>query len=405
MKGKTLTRWLACALALSLISAACSNDSEDADRAAAKGSDDVEGSGADFAEGILADVCPNPLVMQTDWFPEAEHGATYHLIEGEYDIDTERKVVSGPMGLDGALFGIDFEVRTGGPAIGDSTVSGQMYLDDSIHLGYASTDSQILQWADAPLVSVVAPLEKNPQMIMWDPETYPAVNSIADLKDAEVVVNVFAGAVYPDVLTAYGILSADQIDPSYDGSPARFIAADGAIAQQGFASAEVYAYEHIHEEWGKPVAFQLVHDAGFPIYPQTIGVRPDSLQDLRPCLTLLVPIIQRAVVSYEASPERTNAMIVQAVKKFEDFWVYQPELADFSLQAQRDLGLIGNGPDSTVGNMETERVQAVLDSILVTELAGGVPSDLTAADLYTNEFIDPGIGFAESTAAEDAASS
>ncbi|RMF00480.1 MAG: hypothetical protein D6768_12700, partial [Chloroflexi bacterium] len=25
----------------------------------------------------LAAVCPNPIVIQTDWFPEAEHGALY----------------------------------------------------------------------------------------------------------------------------------------------------------------------------------------------------------------------------------------------------------------------------------------------------------------------------------------
>ena len=31
------------------------------------------------------------------------------------------------------------------------------------------------------MISVVAPLEINPQIIYWDPETYPDVETLADL--------------------------------------------------------------------------------------------------------------------------------------------------------------------------------------------------------------------------------
>ena len=435
---KALLPWLALMTALALISAACGGDSDPADEEGADSGGPADGgadsggpadggadsggpadggeldsevveeevpaapveSSTELAEGMLDGVCPSPLVIQTDWFPEAEHGALYQLIPGDYTTWAGEKVVRGAMGLrtgpgdeDVVYFGIHFEIRTGGPAIGDTPVSAHMKLDDSIHLGYASTDSQIMQWAEAPLVSVVAPLERNPQMIMWDPETYPEVESIADLKDLGVQVNVFSAAVYPEVLVAKEILSEEQISPSYNGSPANFIAAGGAIAQQGFASAEVYTYQHTHTEWGKPVAFQLVHDTGFPIYSQTIGVRLDDLEELRPCLELLVPIIQRAVIAYDASPERANERIVDIVDLFADFWEYPRDLADFSVQAQREHGLIGNGPDSTVGNMEPDRIQAVLDAIRATGLADAVHEDLSAEDLYTNEFIDPGIGF------------
>ncbi len=361
----------------------------------APGTAGVASEGLPLAEAVaagLSDVCPSPLVVQTDWFPESEHGAMYHLIGDDYVVDTENQTVTGSMVLDGTELGIDFQVRTGGPAIGFAPVSSYMYTDDSIHLGYASTDAQILQWADAPLISVVAPLEKNPQMIMWDPGL-PNVESIADLGAQNVTVNVFGGGVFPLVFVAQGIWNADQVDPSYDGSPARFVSEGGAIAQQGFASSEVYTYEHIYEEWGRPVAFQLLHDAGFQIYSQTIGVRPRDMESMRPCLERVVPIIQQAVVSYDASPDRANAIIVDAVEQYASFWVYPPDLADFSVQAQRDFGLIGNGPDSTVGNMEIDRIQGVLDSILATDLAADVVDGLSAGDLFTNEFIDADIGF------------
>ena len=362
----------------------------------APGAAGVASEGLPLAEAVaagLGDVCPSPLVVQTDWFPEAEHGAMYHLIGDDYIVDTENQVVRGSMVLDGTDLGIDFEVRTGGPAIGFAPVSSYMYTDESIHLGYASTDAQILQWGDAPMVSVVAPLEKNPQMIMWDPETYPGVESIADLGAEGVTVNVFGGGVFPSVFVAQGIWSADQVDPSYDGSPARFVSEGGAVAQQGFASAEVYTYENTFEEWGKPVAFELLHDSGFQIYSQTIGVRQRDLGSMAPCLERVVPIIQQAVVSYDASPDRANAIIVDAVERYASFWVYPPDLAAFSVAAQREYGLIGNGPDSTVGNIEPDRVQGVLDSILATELASDVPDGLDVNDLFTNEFIDTSIGF------------
>ena len=341
----------------------------------------------------LSGVCPSPLVVQTDWFPESEHGAMYHLVGDDYVVDTDNQTVTGSMVLDGVDLGIDFQVRTGGPAIGFAPVSSYMYTDESIHMGYASTDAQILQFADAPLVSVVAPLEQNPQMIMWDPETYPNVDSIADLGRDGITVNVFAGGVFSRVFVAQGIWSEDQVDPSYDGSPARFVAAGGEIAQQGFASAEPYQYLNTHTDWGKPVAFELLHDAGFQIYSQTIGVRPRDMESMRPCLERVVPIIQQAVVSYEASPDRANGIIVDAVAQYASFWTYSPGLAQFSVEQQRALGLIGNGPDSTVGNMEADRIQGVLDAILATDLAADVPDGFTVDDIHTNEFINPNIGF------------
>lgn len=421
---KKMTSWLALLLAFGLLAAACGDDDDDAETVtpetadAAASEDDMSDDDMsdmddddmsdmsdddmsdmdddDMSEETMvtiADVCPSPLSIQTDWFPESEHGALYNLIGEGYEVDVENQVVRGPMVLDGEDLGIELEIRTGGPAIGFAPVSSYMYTDDSIHLGYASTDQQVLQFTDAPLVSVVAPLERNPQMIMWDPETYPNVNSIADLGSEGVTVNVFGGGTFSEVFVAQGIWSEDQVDPSYDGSPARFVSEGGSIAQQGFASSEVYTYEHVYEEWGKPVAFELLHDAGFQLYSQTIGVRPRDMEEMRPCLELIVPVIQQSVVSFDASPDGGNAVIVDAVERYASFWVYPPELADYSVQAQRDFGLIGNGPDDIVGNMEADRIQGVLDAIVGTSLAADVQEGLSAEDIFTNEFIDPSIGF------------
>ena len=357
----------------------------------------------DTPSADLSGVCPDPLVVQTDWFPEAEHGAMYELLGDDYVIDAEKKVVRGSMTLAGQDLGIDWEVRTGGPAIGFSPPSQWMVTDDSIHFGYAATDQQIEHWNAAPLMSVVATLEINPQMIMWDPQTYPDIETIADIGEAGITVNVFAGWTFPEVLVGQGIWFRDQIDPSYNGSPAQFVAAEGAIAQQGFASSEPYTYEEALGEdgeliWGKPVSFDLLHNTGFQVYAQTLGIRPGDLEEMRPCLERVVPIVQRAVVSYITDPARANAIILDAVQQFEDFWVYAPENADYGVRTMRELGLVGNGPDDIVGNMEEARISQVLyDMRSANEMSVTVdweiPEDLTADQLFTNEFIDPSIGF------------
>ncbi len=415
-------RLLAALLSLALVAAACGSDDADdlvdgATDAAEDAADDVEEAAEDAADDVeeaaddamdedegddameeegdetaavsLADICPSPLVVQTDWWAEAEHGALYELIGDGYTVDTDNKVVTGPMVLDGEALGIDFEVRSGGPSIGFAPPRVQMYTDDTIHLGYTTTDAQATAWDDLPLISVMAPLEINPQIVMWDADTYPEISSIADLGEAGVEINLFGTTGFPEAFVAQGIWTEDQLNPSYDGTPARFIA-EGDIAQQGFASAEPFNYEFVFEEYGKAPAFELLHDGGWQVYSQSIGVKPDDLETLRPCLEAFVPVLQQSVVSWAGDPSGSNAVIVDAVAQFDADWVYSAELADWSAAKQLELGLVGNGPDSTVGNMEASRIQAILDA--QRESGVEIPEDLTAEDMFTNEFLDESIG-------------
>ena len=339
----------------------------------------------------LAGVCPDPIVIQTDWFPESEHGAMYEMVGDDYTLDIGNMVTSGSLMAGGVDTGIDIEVRAGGPAIGFAAGSAQMYVDTNITFAYVSMDEAVILRGDTPTLSVVAPLEKNPQIIQWDPETYPDVESVADLGELGVIINVFAGGTFIDVFVNEGVLSADQIDPSYNGSPIRFIAEDGAIAQQGFASESPYSYEVVYEEWQKPIAFELIHDAGLRIYSQTLAIRPAVLEELRPCMEMFVPIVQQSVLDFVADPARTNAIIVDVVERLDSFWEYSPELAEFSVEAQKEYGLVGNGPDDTVGNFDLDRIAEVIAKISAAGFE--VDPSLQPSDIVTNEFIDESIGF------------
>lgn len=372
-------RLWAALLAIGLVAAACGDDASESEAAA----------GGAGGEGALAEICPSPLVVQTDWWAESEHGALYELVGDDYTVDVENKIVTGPMVLGGESLGIDFEVRSGGPSIGFAAPRVQMYTDDSIHLGYTTTDSQSTAWEELPLVSVIAPLEINPQIVMWDADTYPDIETIADVGKAGIEINLFGTGGFPEAFVAQGIWTEDQLNPSYDGTPARFIA-EGDIAQQGFASAEPFNYEFVFKDYGKAPKFELLHDAGWQVYSQSIGVKPSDMEELRPCLEKFVPILQQAVVDFANSPDRANKIIVDAVDQFDADWVYSAELAEWSVQKQMELGLVGNGPDGTVGNMEASRIQAILDA--QREAGIEIPEDLTAEDMFTNEFIDTSIG-------------
>jgi len=353
-------------------------------------SEPIDGASETSVSGPLTAVCPSPLVIQTDWFPESEHGALYELMGGDYVVDADQKRVSGSMVSQGTDLGIDWEVRTGGPAIGFAPVASIVYSDDSIHLAYADTDLQILSHADVPLLSVAAPLEINPQVVLWDPERYPEVETVADLGDQGIEIVVDDTTGFSRVFTALGVWDSAQLDPSYDGSPTRLIATDGEVAVQAFASAEPFDWARI-PEWDKPLSFDLLHNGGFEIYSQTIAIRPDDQETLSPCLEAVVPVIQQAVVDFISAPYRANAIIIDAVETFADFWTYDQALADYSVATQTDLGLVGNGPDDTVGNLDDDRVQGVIDLLRQADM--DVPADLSADELFTNEYIDPDIGF------------
>ena len=162
------------------------------------GSDDSGSSGPSGEVGdtdLAAAGCPDTVVVQTDWNPESEHGGLYQLLGDDYEIDAGAKRVSGTLvDSNGDSTGVKLEIRAGGPAIGFQTVTSQMYSDDAITLGYIATDEAIQLSDTQPTTAVLAPLEISPTMIMWDPETYPDVTSIADLgKDATVLWDLFHG--------------------------------------------------------------------------------------------------------------------------------------------------------------------------------------------------------------------
>jgi len=308
-------------------------------------------------------------------------------------IDAGTFSVTGPLVAAGVDTGVDIEIRTGGPAIGFQTVTSQMYTDDDILLGYVYTDEAIQNATEFPTVAIYAGMEKNPQMIMWDPATYPDVEGIADLGEQGVLVRYFGGAAYMEYFVQTGILSADQVDGGYDGQPAAFVAAEGADAQQGFGSAEPYIYENEIAEWAKPIAFEYINDAGWENYAESIATKPENIEAYADCFALLVPMIQQSSIDYLTDPAETNEVILAAVEAFQTGWVYSEGVADYAVETMINDGLISNGPNETLGDFDLDRVNNLIEigRPVYAALGQEPPADLTAEDVVTNQFIDPSI--------------
>ncbi|NBV81769.1 MAG: hypothetical protein EBR63_00590, partial [Actinobacteria bacterium] len=79
----------------------------------------------------LRDACFSPIVVQTDWYPQAEHGGIYELLGSDYVVDATRGATTGSLVFQGVDTGVDLEIRAGGPFI-ESPVVTEMFLDGGI---------------------------------------------------------------------------------------------------------------------------------------------------------------------------------------------------------------------------------------------------------------------------------
>src|SRR6478736_1858545 len=134
---------------LTVATAAC-GDSDDA-AAPATTTADAE---AALPSGSLVGICPDKIVIQTDWFATPERAAAYQLVGPNGEIDAKAGAYRGPLGDTG----VDVEVRLGGPFIGFSPVPQQMYTDTDITLGYVATADAVLGRKESPPRPAVPPL-------------------------------------------------------------------------------------------------------------------------------------------------------------------------------------------------------------------------------------------------------
>ncbi len=374
-------------VAVATLAAACSSSTSSTSTSASSAAQAPASSAVS-----LAGICPNPIIVQTDWYPEADDFIPYQLAGPDGTVNTSNKSYTAELSADGQNTGVQIQVRVGGPAIGDQLVSAELYENPSILLGFVETDEAIELSSTQPTVAIIADRQEAPTVIAWSPAEHPGVKTIAELGKTGATVLYYNGAPYMDYLVGAGILSSKQIDGSYNGTPAQFVASGGKDALQGYATAEPYEYSHEVSQWDKPLTYQLVSDYGYDPYP-SLATLPQNITKYAACFRKLVPIIQQGIVDYAANPGPTDALIVKLVQEYNTGWEYDAGEAAYAAQTMVADKIIANSPDGTVGAFDDSRIQKLIAllSPIYTKDGKTIRAGLTPQDITTNQFLDPSI--------------
>jgi hypothetical protein len=104
--------------------------------------------------------------------------------------------------------------------------------------------------------------------------------------------------------------------------------------------------------------------------------------------------MQQADVDYSKDPAATNTLIVSLVKQYDTGWVYSEGVADFSVEQQVKLELVGN-EDGYSGGMDEARVQGVIDNLLpiFAKQNVTVKEGVSPADIMDLQFVEKNIQY------------
>ncbi|MCX8998381.1 hypothetical protein NOF55_14800 [Rhizobiaceae bacterium BDR2-2] len=347
----------------------------------------------------LTDVCPSPFIIQKDWLAQAEQGPLYQLIGGGGEMSPGQ--YTGPLGSTG----IELTILEGGGGLGlgdGETAYSALYMGNSRagvtpHLGYQELDNAFIFSRRFPVVGVFTPLDIAPTVLFWDRATYP--QGFKTIDDLKAFAAAGTGKIYvSSIKRTFGLylveegVPADAFVEGYRGDGENFVTNNGTWLNQGFLTSEVYKFAH-DNNWGKPVDYLTINDLGYRNYTGMLSVATARLDELAPCLEKLVPLLQQATVDYAANPAEANGVITDfnAGKNGASWWKTAPDLMEHAARIMVESGIIGNGPNTTIGDFDMERVAEML-AIVKPRFDERADPDVTPDAVVTNRFIDPSIG-------------
>jgi hypothetical protein len=376
-------------LSLGVVAAACGDDEETTEATTAATTAATEAGSDTTAAAVEGGdaVCPENLVIQTDWYPELEHGGTYQLIGPNGTADKDTISYSGPVQPQYAVGGLKtIQIKT----INFDKANSSQLLDGDADMAYIGLGDVIKDSAAIPLVSVMKTLDKDPQMVMWDPTQFD-IQKPDDIATSGASVLHFPGPAYIDFMIGKGYMTADQSDPSYDGSDAKWVAEGGALIQQGFASNEVYKYENeINWKEGAPadVSYYTVGELGFDNYPAALTMLQSRATELDACLTLLVPKMAQAWVDFFNDPKPITDAMIDINVAHDGFWGLSAEINEAGLAVVEEKQIGANSADGTYCSIDPDRAAGIYDTVSAIYEAQGVEIGPDVTTMYTNKYCE-----------------
>src|SRR5579872_7227560 len=312
------------------------------------------------ATAFVAAARAETVTFGTDWKAEAEHGGYYQAIAtGIYK-----------------KYGLDVELRQGGPQVNHAQLLAAGVLDFSI----ASNSFAPLNFAqqNIPMVAIAALFQKDPSVLIAHPGQ--GNDTFAALKGKPIMISGDTRTGSWLFLKQKFGYTDDQIRP-YNFSVAPFLA-DKQAVQQGYLSSEPYTIE---QTGVKPVVM-LIADAGYTSYGSVIQTslkfateKPDLVQrfvnaSIEGWYSYLYgdPAPGNDLIKKD-NPEMTDALIAYGVAKIKEYGIVDS----------------GDSKKDGIGAMNDARWQDFYDTM---SKAGLYPAGMDYKKAYTLQFVDKRFG-------------
>jgi NitT/TauT family transport system substrate-binding protein len=297
-------------------------------------------------------------VYMTNWRAQAEHGGFYQaLATGIY-----------------SRFGIDAEIRMGGPQINGQPLMMAGRIDFNMAGSFSGLN---FAKEKLPFHTIASLFQKDPQVLISHAGVHDTMES---MKGKPILIGAGSRTTFwPFLRKKYGFTD-DQIRP-YTFNMAPFLADRNAI-QQGFLTSEPFAIERAG---AKPKVF-LLADLGYDNYQTTIEA-PKKLTDERP--DFVQKFVDATILGWYSylyeDPTPGNLLIKKDNPDMDD-----DKIAN-SIKLMKEFGIVDGGDAKTlgIGAMTDERWQRFGQSMIE---AGLYEANLDIKQAYTTRFVNKRVG-------------
>ena len=290
-----------------------------------------------------------PVTLQTDWYPQPEHGGFYEAqLKGYYRQE-----------------GLDVTIVPGGPYV----IAEQQVSTGAAQFAMGSSD-RVLE-ADShgqSLVAVAATLQSDPQAIMVHADS--PVRSFSDLEGRTVAVK--PGSTWFEYLIArYKLKNVRETPATY--SIANFLQ-DPNYIQQIFVTSEPY----FARKAGAQVRTLLISDTGYAPYRVFFTLR-DYLSQHPDVTAKFVRASLRGWRDYIADPREVNAQLLKLNPAM------SPEQMQFTCQALKEGHFVyPDDEPSKTGAFDPTRWSQMYQQLVDLKL---IEHPFDPATAYTMQFV------------------
>jgi len=298
---------------------------------------------------------------QTNWRAQAEHGGFYQAVAaGIYK-----------------KYGIDCDVRMGGPQVNNS----QLLLGGRVDM-IMSSGLEALNYAkeDIPFFCIGSIFQKDPQVLIA--HAGMGNDSFEKLKGKTILVGAGGRVTYWPFLKAKYGYSDEQMKP-YTFNLAPFMA-DKNVVQQGFISSEPYA---MRQAGADPVVL-LIASAGYDNYNTTIATSKKLATEKKDLVQRFVNASLEGWAEYlkgGAVAEPANALIKKDNADMSD------DKIAYAIKVMNEAGIVKSGDALTlgIGAMTDERWARFYAAMAAVDV---VPKGIDPKKAYSLEFVNKGVG-------------